>query len=165
MKRKIAGLFGWLLVTAAAAGVGALASVDAASFYAELQRPAWAPPAEVFGPVWSLLYILMAVAVWLVWLRGGFAAQRGALALYLAQLILNALWSILFFREHLGALALVDVIALWVLIVFMGITFWKARPLAGALVLPYLLWVSFAAALNYSVWMLNPTALAGISGL
>jgi benzodiazapine receptor len=161
MPRQFVGLLGWLLVTVGAAGVGALASIDAASFYAELQRPAWAPPARLFGPVWTVLYALMAVAVWFVWRQGGFAARRTELVLYLAQLVLNALWSVLFFRERLGAFAFVDVVALWVLIVVMLIAFWRVRPLAGALLLPYLAWVSFAAALNYAVWQLNPQALAG----
>jgi benzodiazapine receptor len=99
--------------------------------------------------------------VWFVWRQGGFAARRTELVLYLAQLVLNALWSVLFFRERLGAFAFVDVVALWVLIVVMLIAFWRVRPLAGALLLPYLAWVSFAAALNYAVWQLNPQALAG----
>jgi benzodiazapine receptor len=161
MPRQIAGLFGWLLVTAGAAGVGAMASIDAASFYAELQRPAWAPPAWLFGPVWTVLYGLMAVAAWLVWREGGFAARRTELAVYLAQLVLNALWSVLFFHERLGALAFVDIVALWVLIVVMLIAFWRVRPLAGALLLPYLVWVSFAAVLNHAVWRLNLQALSG----
>jgi benzodiazapine receptor len=138
-----------------------MASIDAASFYAELQRPAWAPPAWLFGPVWTVLYGLMAVAAWLVWREGGFAARRTELAVYLAQLVLNALWSVLFFHERLGALAFVDIVALWVLIVVMLIAFWRVRPLAGALLLPYLVWVSFAAVLNHAVWRLNLQALSG----
>jgi benzodiazapine receptor len=161
MPRQIVGLLGWLLITAGAASVGALASIDAASFYAQLQRPAWAPPARLFGPVWTVLFGLMAVAAWLVWRQGGFAVRRTELVLYLAQLVLNALWSVLFFRERLGAFAFVDVVALWVLIVVMLIAFWRVRPLAGALLLPYLVWVSFAALLNHAVWQLNPQALVG----
>jgi translocator protein len=159
--RQVVWLLGWIVVTASAAGVGALASIDAASFYAELQRPAWAPPAWLFGPVWTVLYGLMAVAAWLVWRQGGFAARRTELALYLGQLVLNALWSVLFFRERLGAFAFVDIVALWMLIIVTLIAFWRVRPLAGALLLPYLVWVSFAAVLNHSVWQLNPQALGG----
>jgi benzodiazapine receptor len=157
--QQLAGLVVWLTITFIAAAVGALASVQANTFYAELLKPAWAPPASLFGPVWSTLYTLIAIAAWLVWRQGGFAARRAALLLFLGQLALNALWSWLFFVWHKGALALVDIIALWLLIVATLIAFWRVKALAGALFLPYLLWVSFAAVLNYSLWQLNPQLL------
>lgn len=158
-KTQFMGLVGWLVVAFIAAAIGAVASVQAASFYGQLAQPAWAPPASVFGPVWSLLYALMGLAAWLVWRVGGFALQRRALTVFLVQLALNALWSWLFFGWHQGALALVDIALLWVLIVVTIVLFWRVRPLAGALLLPYLAWVSFAAALNYAVWQLNPQVL------
>ena len=158
-RKQILGLAGWLIVSFIAAGMGAAASVQAGPFYAQLVRPDWAPPAWVFGPVWTALYVLMGVAAWLVWRAGGFRAARSALTLFLVQLAANALWSWLFFAWHLGALAFADVLLLWVLIVATLIAFWRIRPLAGALLLPYLLWVSFASALNYSVWQLNPQVL------
>jgi tryptophan-rich sensory protein len=102
---------------------------------------------------------MMAIAAWLVWRRGGFRANRIALSLFLAQLVLNALWSWLFFAWHLGASAFADIVILWVLIIATLISFWRVRPLAGALLIPYLLWVSFASALNYSIWQLNPQVL------
>ncbi|MBL8265503.1 TspO/MBR family protein [Steroidobacter sp.] len=160
-QQQIFGLAGWLAVCFAAAAVGAVASVQAGSFYLSLVRPSWAPPASVFGPVWTVLYALMAVSAWLVWREGGFRHARTALTLFLVQLILNALWSWLFFAWHLGAAAFVDIVLLWGLIVATVIAFWRIRPLAGALLIPYLLWVSFATALNYSVWQLNPQALGG----
>lgn len=101
----------------------------------------------------------MGIAAWLVWCAGGFLAARFALTLFLAQLTLNALWSWLFFGWHLGALALADVLLLLALIIATMISFWRIKPLAGVLLVPYLLWVSFAAALNYSVWQLNSQAL------
>jgi benzodiazapine receptor len=101
----------------------------------------------------------MGVAAWLVWRRGGFRAHRSALSLFLVQLVINALWSWLFFAWHRGALAFFDIGLLWLLIVATVVFFWRARPVAGALLLPYLLWVSFAAALNFSVWQLNPQFL------
>ncbi len=156
---QLVGLVGWIALTGVAAAVGAVASVDAGSFYAALDRPAWAPPAGVFGPVWTVLYILMGTAVWLVWREAGSAARRGALVLYVIQLVLNALWSVLFFHARHGALALVDVLALWVLVVAAAVAFWRVRRLSAALLVPYLLWVSFACALNYSVWHLNPDIL------
>ncbi|WJI15073.1 tryptophan-rich sensory protein [Pseudoxanthomonas winnipegensis] len=158
-KRQVLGLVGWLLLVLVAGAIGAAASVQAATFYATLALPSWAPPAAVFGPVWSVLYVLMGIAAWLVWRRGGWAAQRRALTVFVAQLALNALWSWLFFGWHLGAAAMLDIVVLWVLIVVTVAMFWRVRPLAGALLLPYLAWVSFASALNYAVWHLNPQAL------
>lgn len=158
-KRQALGLVGWLLLVFVAGAIGAAASVQAATFYATLAQPSWAPPAAVFGPVWSVLYVLMGIAAWLVWRRGGWAAQRRALIVFVAQLALNALWSWLFFGWHLGAAAMLDIVVLWVLIVVTVAMFWRARPPAGLLLLPYLAWVSFASALNYAVWQLNPQAL------
>ena len=157
--RQIAGLAGWLIVSFIAAAIGGAASIQAGPFYAQLIRPDWAPPGWVFGPVWTTLYVLIGVAAWLVWRVGGFLAARSALTLFLVQLALNALWSWLFFGWHLGALAFADVLLLWALILATLVAFWRIRPLAGALLVPYLLWVSFASALNYSVWQLNPQAL------
>lgn len=157
--RQVLGLAGWLLVTFIAAAIGAAASIDAGPFYAQLARPEWAPPSSVFGPVWTALYVLMGVAAWLVWRVDGFRAARAALTLFLIQLSANALWSWLFFGWHRGALAFADILLLWVLIVLTLVAFWRARALAGALLVPYLLWVSFAAALNYAVWKLNPGSL------
>ena len=153
--KQIIGLIGWLLLSFAAAAIGAAASVQTASFYQQLVQPSWAPPSSVFGPVWSLLYALMAIAAWLVWREGGWRRQRGVLALFVLQLAVNALWSWLFFGWHRGALAFADIVLLWLLIVATLIGFWRVRPLAGALLLPYLGWVSFASALNFAVWQLN----------
>jgi benzodiazapine receptor len=160
-QRQTVGLIAWLAICFVAAGIGAVASVQAGPFYLSLTRPAWAPPASVFGPVWSVLYALMAIAAWLVWREAGFRHARVALGLFLAQLALNALWSWLFFAWHLGAVAFVDILLLWILIVATLIGFWRIRPLAGALLVPYLLWVSFAAMLNFAVWQLNSVALGG----
>jgi translocator protein len=161
MLKQIFGLVGWLLVSFLAATIGAIASIQAASFYVQLERPAWAPPAGIFGPVWSVLYTLMAIAAWLVWRKGGFRHRRSELVLFLVQLALNALWSWLFFGWHLGALAFAEVVVLWLAIMATLIVFWRVRPLAGALLIPYLLWVSFAVALNFAVWRLNPEMLGG----
>lgn len=158
-QKLVAGLFVWLVVSFIAAAIGGAASIQAGSFYTELVRPDWAPPPAVFGPVWTVLYALMGIAAWLVWRVGGFRAARSALTLFLVQLVFNALWSWLFFAWQRGALAFADILLLWVLIVATVIAFWRIRALAGALLVPYLLWVSFAAALNYSVWRLNPQVL------
>jgi translocator protein len=155
----ILGLLAWLVTVALAAGLAAIASIDAVAFYARLQRPSWAPFAGYFGPVWTVLYLLMALAAWMVWRERGFAHAPAALTLFLIQLVVNALWSWLFFAWHLGAWAFADIVLLIVLIVATTIAFWRVRVLAGVLLLPYLAWVLFAAALNYRVWQLNPNLL------
>jgi tryptophan-rich sensory protein len=157
--KQILGLAGWLVVTFVAAAIGGAASVNAGSFYTQLVLPEWAPPSWVFGPVWTVLYVAMGVAAWLIWRADGFRAARRALTLFLAQLALNTLWSWLFFGWHRGALAFADILLLWVLIIATLIAFWRVRALAGWLLVPYLLWVSFASALNYAVWQLNPRYL------
>ena len=159
-QKQILGLIGWLVVSFAASAFGAVASIEAKSFYSQLIQPNWAPPSGVFGPVWTVLYTLMGIAAWLVWRSGGFRSNRQALTLFLLQLVSNALWSWLFFAWHLGALALADIVVLWILIVATLVYFWRVRPLAGGLLIPYVLWVSFASALNYSLLRLNPEVLS-----
>ena len=159
VSRQISGLVGWLVITFIAAAIGAAASVNAGTFYMQLVLPTWAPPAWVFGPVWSLLYVMIGIAAWLVWRTGGYRPASWALNLFLAQLALNSLWSWLFFGWHRGALAFAEILLLWVLIVATLIAFYGVRALAGWMLVPYLLWVSFASVLNYAVWQLNPESL------
>ena len=153
------GLLGWGAITFAAAALGAWASTSAASFYATLVLPAWAPPAGLFGPVWTLLYAMMAIAAWLVWRERGWRGARPALWLYLVQLAINALWSWLFFGWKQGALAFADILLLLVLIVGTLIAFWRIHKVAACMLLPYLAWVGFASVLNYAVWQANPGLL------
>jgi tryptophan-rich sensory protein len=156
---QITGLIGWLAVSYIASAIGAVASLQAGSFYAQLVRPDWAPPSSIFGPVWTVLYALMGIAAWLVWRVGGFRPAKVAFTMFIIQLALNACWSWLFFGWRQGELAFLDIILLWLFIVATLVVFWRIRPLAGALLVPYLLWVTFASALNYSVWQLNPQLL------
>jgi len=158
-QKQVLGLVAWLLVSFIAAGIGSAASINAGALYTQLVLPEWAPPASIFGPVWTLLYTLMGIAAWLVWRVDGFRAARTALTLFLVQLVSNAIWSWLFFGWQRGALAFVDILLLWALVVATLIAFWRIRALAGALLIPYLLWISFAAALNYAIWQLNPQML------
>lgn len=159
-KRKSAfGFLAWLTICLLTGGLGAIASVEAAQFYAQLQQPNWAPPAQVFGPVWSTLYIMMAIAAWFVWRNGGVSKQAKGISLFCAQLAVNALWSWLFFAWHLGLAALINIAVLILLVVLTIGLFWRVNRWAGALLLPYLAWISFAAALNFSVWQLNPNLL------
>jgi benzodiazapine receptor len=154
-----AGLLAWLGIVAVAAAIGAAASVEASAFYAQLVRPAWAPPASAFGPVWSVLYLLMGVAAWLVW-RGRATKPVGtALTLFFVQLGVNALWSWLFFAWRNGAWAFAGVVLLLALIAPTIVAFWRIRRLAAALLLPYLAWVCLATALTWSVWRGNPELL------
>lgn len=157
--RQAWGFLAWLALVLVAAAVGAVASADARTFYAELTLPAWAPPGWIFGPAWSLLYLLMAVSVWLVWRSHGWRGARAGLALFVTQLACNALWSWLFFAWHRGAAAFAEVVLLWGLIAATVTGFRRLHRFAAALLLPYLAWVTYAAALTYAVWQANPTLL------
>ncbi|MBN1238105.1 MAG: tryptophan-rich sensory protein [Gammaproteobacteria bacterium] len=158
-RAQLLGLAAWLAISFAAAAVGGLASVRAQDFYVGLEQPGWAPPASVFGPVWTVLYALMGVAAWLVWRERGLGGARGALALFVAQLVANALWTWLFFAWRLGAAAFVEILILLVLIAATLAAFSRVRIAAGALLLPYLLWVAYATALTWSLWQRNPQLL------
>jgi benzodiazapine receptor len=124
-------------------------------WYASLRKPAWNPPNWIFGPVWTVLYASMGITGWLVWKRGGIAGQRIALSLFLLQLLLNALWSPLFFGLRNPALAFLDIVLLWLAVLVTVVAFWKAHWLSGALLVPYLAWVTFASVLNFAIWRLN----------
>jgi tryptophan-rich sensory protein len=121
-------------------------------WYAALRKPAWTPPGWVFGPVWTLLYPLVAVAGWLAWREG--RARVGPLV-YLLQLALNAAWPWFFFGERRVDLALACVVALWIAILATVLVFWRVSRTAAVLMLPYLAWVGFAAALNHAIWRLS----------
>ncbi len=152
--RSALTLAGWLALCFGAAAMGAFFMPG--QWYADLRKPSWNPPAWIFGPVWTVLYTVMAIAAWLAWRRGGFARQGRALSLFLLQLLFNAAWSPLFFGLHHPALAFVDIVLLWLALLNTAVAFWKVHRLAGALLLPYLAWVSFATALNLALWRLNP---------
>lgn len=146
-------LSSWLLLTFLAAALGSLAMPGA--WYSNLNKPPWNPPSWIFGPVWTALYTMMAVAAWLVWRRGGWTGQRRALACFLVQLALNALWSPLFFGLKNPGLAFAEIVLLWLAILATVLAFWKAHRVASGLLVPYLAWVTFAAGLNYTLWQLN----------
>jgi translocator protein len=159
------GLGGWLLLSLAADAVGGLASMKAGEFYEQLAKPVWAPEGWVFGPVWTVLYVMMGVAAWLVWRERGAVdkhlvnqRQRG-LILFVVQLAVNALWTWLFFGWRMGGLAFAEIALLWVLIVIMMGMFARVRRVAAWLLMPYLAWVTFAMALTWSTWRHNPSLL------
>ena len=135
-------------------GAGALGSLftagSVATWYVTLVRPSFSPPNWVFGPVWGLLYLFMAIAVFLVWKKRG-----EGLMLFWAQLFLNALWSPLFFGLQNPLIALFDIVLLWMLILVTTFFFFRTSRASGALMLPYLAWVSFASVLNAAIVLLN----------
>ena len=151
--RKTLALIGWLALTFCASATGVF--VKTGGWYAELAKPTWNPPSWVFGPVWTVLYAMMAVAVWLVWQRGGWRAQRGPLTLYVVQWALNALWTPLFFGLQRPGLAFAEILVLLAAVYGTLILFFRAKPLAGLLLVPYALWTTFAAVLNFTIWRLN----------
>jgi len=146
-----------IMICFGAAWLGAAFTTPSISgWYAALRKPAWTPPNWLFGPVWSLLYLSMAIAAWLVWRRLEIPASKLALALFAFQLVLNVAWSGIFFTLHMVGASFAEVVLLWISILATGLTFRPLSPAAGWLMAPYLLWVSFAAALNYAIWKLNP---------
>ncbi|MDN5749388.1 MAG: tryptophan-rich sensory protein [Pseudonocardia sp.] len=149
------GLAAFAVAATVVAGVGSLAAVSAASRYEALQQPTWAPPAWLFGPVWTLLYATIAVAGWLVWRRAGWSGARTALTVFAAQLVLNALWTPLFFGAGLLGVAFVEIVVLWLVIAATIVLFARHSRAAAALLVPYLAWVTFASALNLAIWILN----------
>ncbi|MGL5019388.1 MAG: TspO/MBR family protein [Luteolibacter sp.] len=153
LPRQLFALLGWLALCFTAAGTAVFVSTN--GWYAGINKPAWNPPAWIFGPAWTFLYITMAVAAWLVWREGGWRTQGKALGLFILQWALNALWTPLFFGFHRPGSALIDILALWFVILATLIAFWRVRRAAGVLLLPYLAWVTFATALNFTIWRMN----------
>jgi translocator protein len=143
----------WLALSFLPAAIGSRFMPD--EWYQQLQKPAWTPPGYLFGPVWTILYTLMAVAAWLVWKRAGFAGAKLALWLFIGQLVLNGMWTWIFFGLHRPDWALVEIILLWSMILATLVAFWRQSTVAGALLIPYLVWVSFATALTFAIWRLN----------
>jgi tryptophan-rich sensory protein len=150
------GLGVFLVICFAAAGIGGTVTTPKIpGWYATLAKPSWNPPNWIFGPVWSALYLSMAVAAWLVWRQGGLAGATMPLALFAVQLVLNVLWSYLFFGLQNPGLAFVEVLLLWAAIAATMVVFWQRATVAGLLFGPYLAWVSFASVLNFAIWRLN----------
>lgn len=140
-----------------AASIGALAttgSVDS-EWFVELNKPTWNPPNWLFGPVWSLLYLMMAVAAWLVWKQSGLGKAKPALCWFGFHLVLNVLWSVLFFGLQQPGWAFLEIVALWLSIVVSIVLFYPHSKLAAGLLVPYFLWVTFASFLNFTIWSLN----------
>jgi len=140
-----------------AASIGGFATSSSVSsnWFVELNKPSWNPPNWIFGPVWSVLYLMMAVAAWLVWKQSGFAKSRLALGWFAFHLLLNILWSVLFFGLQQPGWAAIEIVVLWISIAVSIGLFYRHSKLAAALMVPYVLWVSFATFLNFTIWSLN----------
>jgi tryptophan-rich sensory protein len=151
--RSILMLFLFLGLSLSAALFGA--QFQPGEWYEQLSKPSWTPPNWLFAPVWTFLYFAMAVAAWLVWRRVGWREARLAFSFFVLQLMLNAIWSWVFFALHRPGLAFGEITVLWAAVLTTLVMFWRRCPLSGALFLPYLVWVSFAAVLNFSLWRLN----------
>ncbi len=151
---SIIGGVGWLALTFVTAAIGSRFLPD--EWHRKLNKPSWNPPNSIFAPIWTILYLLMAVSAWLVWRRYGISAALLPLSLFVVQLLLNAAWSWLFFGRHQIRNALLEMVALWIFILATLISFWRLDMPAGILLLPYLAWVSFAMVLNWAIWQKNP---------
>ena len=139
-----------------AAGIGgAFTATSVRTWYPEIAKPAWTPPPWVFGPVWTTLYAMMGLALWLVWRSGKWMETRGAVTLFMAQLALNAVWSIIFFGARNPGLAFGEILLLWCALVATMVAFWRHSKVSTALLAPYLAWSSFAACLNFTIWRMN----------
>jgi translocator protein len=153
--RQIPALIGFIGAAFIAGAIGSWATFpNVRDWFPLLQKPSWNPPGWLFGPVWTTLYVLMGLAIWRAWRAGGPAASR-LVRLYFVQLFFNALWSVLFFGLKQPAWALADILVLWVLLVWLQAGLWRSDRAAGALWVPYVLWVSFATALNAAIVRLN----------
>lgn len=148
-------LAGFLAASFVVGAVGNVWTDAGMAWYDGLEKPAFNPPSWVFGPVWTTLYILMAVAAWRVWLAAGFRGARLALGLYFAQLALNMAWPGLFFALQAPGWALAEIVALWLLVVATTVLFFRHDRVAGWLMVPYILWVAYAALLNGAIVALN----------
>ena len=154
--RAWAGLAGFILVCFGVAWIGSSATTPQIDgWYRRIDKPDWNPPNWIFGPVWSTLYLMMAVSAWLVWKRLGWSEGRAPLAWFSVQLALNCAWSFSFFAMQSPAAGLVNIVALWAAILGSIVSFARVHRLASALLVPYFLWVSFAAVLNFAIWRLN----------
>lgn len=152
--KAIIGFIVWVTVAFSAAAFGGLFRPGA--WYAELARPSWTPPSWLFGPVWTVLYFMMGASAWLVWRKGGFRAQALPLRIFLVQLLLNAAWSAIFFGMHKLLLSSIEILLLWAAILATILVFRPVSRLAAWLLVPYLAWVTYASALNITIWRLNP---------
>lgn len=154
--RSVCVFIGFLLITFSAAGLGGLFTANGVrDWYPTLHKPAWNPPGRVFGPVWTFLYCCIAVAGYLTWRKAGFAGCKWTMLAFAVQLVLNAAWSGIFFGMRQPGWAFAEIVLLWAAILVTMVGVFRISVWPGALLLPYLLWVSFASVLNLVLWRMN----------
>jgi benzodiazapine receptor len=156
---RAGSVLGLLVSVVAVLGVAALSGLSVSragpDWYEALSKPSWTPPAWLFGPVWTVLYLMMAAAAWLVWRRHGLVGAAVPLGLFAVQLALNAAWSPVFFGLHAVGWGFAVIVGLWVAVLATMVAFWRVVPAAGWMMVPYQLWITFAGALNLAIWRLN----------
>lgn len=154
MKKSYLPVFFWIIITLAVGlAAGMVSRPD--EWYSALSKPVWNPPGWIFAPVWILLYVLMGAAAGIIWQRRAISQSTLALNFYVIQLILNIIWPLIFFGMRNPGLAFAEICLLWIAIVVTLFTFWRVYRPAGFLLMPYFLWVSFAALLNFTIWRMN----------
>lgn len=154
---QVGTLIGMVLLCLAVGAVGGFVTApQIENWYADLQKPSWNPPSWVFGPVWTTLYVMMAVSAWLVIRQPASSQRTQALIAFAVQLIFNFFWSLIFFGLENPMLAFADIVLLWGSLVLTVVLFWRNSIPASLLLVPYLAWVTFASALNFAIWQLNP---------
>lgn len=155
--KQLPALLFFILISQGAGLLGSLFTVrNIDTWYKGLNKPVFSPPNWIFGPVWTLLYLMMGISAFLIWQNGWKRKEvKSALLVFMIQLVLNALWSIIFFGNRAPLAGFVEILFLWTAILVTIILFWKISKTAGILLLPYIAWVSFAAVLNFSLWRLN----------
>jgi benzodiazapine receptor len=150
------GLVVFIFICLGAGGLGAIATTpEIKGWYTTLEKPSWNPPDYIFGPVWTTLFVMMAIAAWLVWKPGGVKVVVIPMTLFAFQLVLNVSWSWIFFGMHQPGWAFIEIIVLWMFILATTVSFFRRSRMAGWLMLPYIAWVSFASVLNFTIWHLN----------
>lgn len=155
-RRTVLSLLAFVAAVTAVATLSGLSVARAVpEWYGTLSKPSWTPPAWLFGPVWTVLYLLMATAAWLVWSRQGLAGAALPLGLFALQLALNAAWSPVFFGLHAIGWGFAVIVGLWAAVLATLVAFWRVLPAAAWLLVPYQLWITFAGALNLAIWRLN----------
>ncbi|PYX46925.1 MAG: sensory protein TspO [Acidobacteria bacterium] len=149
-------LLPFVVVCLAVAGIGALfTNSSVKTWYPQLHRPEWTPPTWIFGPVWTTLYLMMAFSAWLVWRGSNWTAARFALLLFAIQLVLNMLWSAVFFGMRRIGPAFGEILLLWMMIIATTVAFYSLSLLAAWLLIPYIAWVGLASYLNFRIWQMN----------
>jgi tryptophan-rich sensory protein len=155
-RTRLLGLAILIVLCLGAGGLGAIATTpEIDTWYRTLDKPSWNPPDGIFGPVWTTLFVLMAIAAWLVWKPEGFQANAVPLSFFAVQLLLNIAWSWIFFGLHQPGWAFAEIVILWLAIVATTVGFFRCSRAAGWLMIPYLAWVSFASVLNLTIWRMN----------